>query len=242
MTSYPLSHQAVTHPAFSFEAVRYFGTTHAKLISGLLSIKARSEQTRSMRVKNVLLIVLTIVLLGFATGANATPYAFEDMIDTWCGGLDAQYIHDDFTYTHDVNDDVDFLAGDLVTEAYLELDFTNDFTDCHGSILCFQWDFRENVTLIFDADTGTWTEVGEVDNGQHDLVVGIDWINDDGFLDVTLIVWNSVNCADLWLDHSRLYGFADSSSSAPVPEPSSLLLLGAGLLGLAGVTRKRFIK
>jgi hypothetical protein len=36
--------------------------------------------------------------------------------------------------------------------------------------------------------------------------------------------------------------FLDGSTGAPVPEPSTVLLLGAGLVGLAGLGRKKILK
>ena len=39
---------------------------------------------------------------------------------------------------------------------------------------------------------------------------------------------------------SHFEGF--STGGAPVPEPSTMLLLGTGLLGLAGFSRKKFRK
>ena len=88
-------------------------------------------------------IRLWLVLIGLfflvPGNAGAVSYEFEDMIDTWGPlQLDAAYVPQYpgvLEYTHDINDDVDFESGDLVTEARLELDFTNDMTDDSGSVL-----------------------------------------------------------------------------------------------------------
>lgn len=193
------------------------------------------------------LAVSFLFLLAFSTGVTAAPIDFDDIIDswgTWC--FDSVRISEShpLSYSHDLNDDVDFSAGYLVTAATLELDFANDISDGHGSSSTifgsFTYDFRENISLVFDSDTGTFREVGEVDNGQHSLGINIDWLNDDGFLDVTVSVSNDLGTADAWLDHSRLYGTADNT--APVPEPATILLMGIGLVGLAGASRKKLLK
>jgi len=188
--------------------------------------------------KKMLLAAFVTTFLCWGSLAGATTYGFEDLIDTWGFWGDAVPIAQltgPLEYTHDINDSVNFAAGDMVTEAWLELDFTNDLSDEYGSKWwgLFKWDYREYATVGWDGSG--WVDVGEVDNGQYSLLVGIDWLNDDGLLDVTLKISNDLGTATAWLDHSRLYGTAQT---APVPEPSTFLLLGAGIAGVVIMRRR----
>ena len=40
------------------------------------------------------------------------------------------------------------------------------------------------------------------------------------------------------LEHGALVAYADNVEYTPVPEPTTMLLLGSGLIGLAGYGRK----
>ena len=190
----------------------------------------------------MLRVSAAIVAVAFVAGgpALAVSLPFEDMNDTW-GGFDAVWIGPDhpLTYTHDLTDEIDFAAGWTVTEATLELDFTNDLLDGTKLWGLIQWDNREFVRVACDGQD--WVEIGEVDDGQHSLVVDIDWINDNGSLDVTVSVWNELDTATAWLDHSRLYGTKslDEPVVGSAPEPVTLCGLGLGVGALVRYSRRR---
>lgn len=131
-----------------------------------------------------------------------------------------------------------------ITDAYLEI-----FTGGQG--------FYGPSRLLLEG-----TEIGYLTNGQSSEgqnFARLDTFNLSPYLDLLVDGRVSIRVetqyedhaytddnnlpADNWiLDYSQLtiYGISDTAP-APVPEPSSILLLGIGLIGLAGFGRKKIL-
>lgn len=197
--------------------------------------------------RSLLAWMVAAFVMVTAGNALATAYQFEDVIDKWRPFrlFDAAQIVEGapLSYTHDINDSVNFAAGDTVLDAQLQLDFTNDANDnitrVFGTII---WDNREFTRVAYDG--AGWVDLGEVDNGQYPIVLDIDWLNDDGLLDVTISVNNSctLNPATAWLDESRLTGHAEPANlqaGNTVPEPLTVLGLLASAGGIGAYIRRR---
>lgn len=197
--------------------------------------------------RKLLIVLSSILLLGLrVTNAAAVPYEFEDTL-----GFDANdgYIAtgEPLFYQHDINSQVDFANGDTITDATLELTFNDD----DGDSLRLSWnprnlvfnDTRKFALVGYDYESGRWkriNDVGEINDGKYEFIVGVDCLNNDGFLDVGIGVWNFSSKADVRLESSVLSGHADGPDTLPVPELPTLLLVGSGLLALVSFAKKKF--
>lgn len=195
------------------------------------------KQTR----KSAVMVIGLIMLFVLVKAGMAQAYSFSDMIDEWT--VNVPILGDiqvgarpittfyPLTYTHDIRDSVNFGAGDHVTSATLQLDFTNDIPCLE---MLFPSLFAESVRVAYDGSV--WHNIGNVDNGQYEIILNTSFLNDNGLLVVTIEVTEGC-LGTAWLDHSLLYGTAEHAS---VPEPETLMLLGIGMLGIGFIAWRKF--
>jgi len=144
-----------------------------------------------------------------------------DGIGNWVDGigpLGSDYV----TWTHNFIFDP---AAAQINSAELKISFTDDDTDW------LWWGF-----IPIDHELGVgWTEDGIWDIGEIDTgTVGPYSLNVDYVSDGTFSVTVASLGGDFLIDFSEL-----TINYEPVPEPATMLLFGVGLVGLAGIHRKK---
>jgi hypothetical protein len=148
---------------------------------------------------------------------------------------------------------LDFASGAQYNGTITYNDNYNGMTDTNGYLdggsydnIFFSWTWRENDSSEDYPNPGDWNDDGYLDdwlmrdgesvNDSTNLYISLSWDNDGGD-----IAYAFIDDAD----YSGVYKTADlmiSATSNPVPEPATMLLFGTGLIGLAGVGRKKFFK
>ena len=179
--------------------------------------------------KSIVFILLFVLL--FAGIASAVPTTWNDSID-WNPD---KLVSDSFSFTLDISND-GFLGI---------LEGGNDLV----------YGYSLSVGLYDDGGRFDWGEVAYIDqpglfgDGFYNFsysnqnfgwsLAGLVSLNINGDLYVTINSWSG----DFYLDSASLHAWGGSGdpdpTTAPVPEPSTMLLMGAGLMGIAAVGRKR---
>jgi hypothetical protein len=169
--------------------------------------------------KRVAGLLICLMILSFAGVAGAVPWRWTDEMKP----ADRIHVYQGYRvykFTHNINDNGFNALQDSVTGYVLAMNFSGGDKNAkfkialpvslvkgRGSVKAFKW---ENDELGIS-------------------MAGLIKLNLDGTLSVK-IRWSK---GDFYLEGSKLVARGNETSPAPVPEPSTLLLMGSGLAGVA---------
>ena len=192
--------------------------------------------------KSLLVMILGLAMLLFVGTAGAELIIFEDITNFTASGtivdIDGVVDYDSHGWG-DVNrldGSFDYVSwthhyeftppAEEVIDGSLTLWLRDDDSKCDPFEFAFGW-----------AEDGTWG-IGEVDTGGYTYDIDASYLGDGSFSVVLASLWG-----DFFIDQSVLeITYNPVGSSAPVPEPATMLLLGSGLIGISFVGRKKFFK
>jgi hypothetical protein len=182
-------------------------------------------------------ICAVMLVFGMVGVSGAVPTTWTDTID-WNPDQRVGF-WGSFGYYHDISDGVDGFVGIL--------DGGNDIVNTYSLTVALydDYDRRDQWELAYISQPGV---LGDgfynfnYSNQTYDWsIAGLIDINHDGTLNVSINSW----WGDFNLDWSTLVARGDNGTetgTAPVPEPSTILLMGTGILGLVAYGRKRYHK
>ena len=194
--------------------------------------------------KLLMLLCAVMLVFGMVGGASALPITFTDTTTFTELGTNPTEDYDDHNWG-----DVNRLDGFLDYVAWTHhFSFDPPADEVLSGMLTLHlrddrgWTGAEDFWFEFGGGIGedlTW-DFGEVDTGSYAYDITTSSLEDGSYS----VIVGSLG-GDFYIDQSDLeitYSPATATATAPVPEPATILLMGFGLLGLVGYSRKRFSK
>ena len=187
--------------------------------------------------KTVVQLLLIIALFTFASTASAITFAEV-------GGYDNLLTHTTLSNSSD-QDEIDFVNGYLgssyTMDGFFKDETATQWSAVEDELYAYSYDFGQNAPSHFLVKIGDGAAVKKGIVGSHFL-----YENSNSFGVISLWDFIDKSVVDvesgavvMTVDFTRISHIDTFGDSAPVPEPSTLLLLGTGIAGLAAYRRKK---
>jgi len=148
---------------------------------------------------------------------------------------------DTYDYTHNINDDGFNVWSDYVGWYKVDLSVSDDISWDFISDALFDWrkEYVEVSTGYFFWHDGA--ESYEVDFNRYDPITH-EVVSRPGWLSLNTTGTLNVQLEGLGGDFYFFESVLTARPTKPVPEPGTIVLMGLGLVGLAGMGRKKLFK